>query len=63
MKDAFSVKTPYLSDATINPSIVKDIYVLSRQKYNRTLIEAKEEINTQQQDVMSAIEEFAEPMI
>ena len=63
VKDAFSVKTPYLSDATINPSIVKDIYVLSRQKYNRTLVEAKEEINTQQQDVMSAIEEFAEPMI
>jgi hypothetical protein len=63
VKDAFSVRTCYTPDAPIDKNKIHELYEISRAKYNRTLVEAKQEVVETQKDVMSAIEEFAEPMI
>lgn len=63
VKDAFSVKTCYAPDARIDTNKVRELYELSRASYNRPLHEAKQEIQEKQSDVMSAIEEFGEPLI
>jgi hypothetical protein len=63
VKDAFSVRTCYNPDAPIDRNKILELYTISRSQYNRSLVEAKQEIIENQSDVMSAIEEFAEPMI
>lgn len=63
VKDAFSVKTCYTPDVPILKSKIDELYNLSREKYNRRLEEVKQEVQETQSDVMSAIEEFGEPLI
>lgn len=63
VKDAFSVKTCYTPDVPIEKAKIEELYNLSRAKYNRTLQDAKQEVQETQSDVMSAIEEFGEPLI
>lgn len=63
VKDAFSVRTVYTPDQKISKDKVKDLYVISRQWYSRTLTEAKQEVQETQKDVISAIEEFSAPLI
>ena len=41
IKPPFSLRTLYIKDVSINPSIVKGFYELSRAKYSRSLAEAK----------------------
>ena len=57
------MRTCYTPDAPIDNNKIHELYEISRAKYNRTLVEAKQEVVETQKDVMSAIEEFAEPMI
>ncbi len=63
VKDPFSLRSTYMQDPKISPSHVQEMYERSRSQYCRTLEEAKKIIQEEQKDVMSAIEEFAEPMI
>lgn len=63
VKDAFSVKTVYMPDENIDNNKLHTLYEISRKKYNRTLIEVKQEVQEKQSDVMSTIEEFAAPLI
>lgn len=62
VKDPFSLRTLYTPDADINRELINELYVLSREKYARTLEEAKQVVE-KQQEVMEVIEEFAEPLI
>jgi hypothetical protein len=63
VKDAFSVKTCYTPDAPIDRQKVEELYMLSRAKYNRTLAEVKEEVDTTQDDVLATIDDFSSPLI
>ncbi len=63
VKDPFSLRSVYTPDAEINQNHVQHLYQLSRQKYSRTLEEAKKVVATEIKDVEKTIEEFAEPII
>lgn len=52
-----------MPDAEVDKDYVKHLYELSREKYSRTLEEAKKIIQSDQKDVAKAIEGFAEPII
>jgi hypothetical protein len=62
-KDPFSLRSPYFPDPKIEPTYIQSLYDISRKKYSRSLAEAKLVVNEEQKDVLSTIEEFAEPMI
>ena len=62
-KDPFSLKSAYFPDPKIDKDFIQWLYALSRQTYCRSLEEAKKVVMEEQKDVLSAIEEFAEPMI
>jgi hypothetical protein len=42
---------------------IENLYNISRQKYNRSLAEAKEEVITKQKDVVEKLSDFSEPII
>jgi hypothetical protein len=52
-----------MPDENIDNNKLHTLYEISRKKYNRTLIEVKQEVQEKQSDVMSTIEEFAAPLI
>lgn len=63
VKDPFSLKSIYVPDTEIPKGFIDKLYDLSRQKYSRSLLEAKKEITEEQKDVVEKIETFAEPII
>ncbi len=63
VKDPFSLRSAYTPDVDINREQIQEIRDASRKKYARTLAEAKQVVQEEQKDVISAIEEFAEPLI
>lgn len=63
VKDPFSLKTLYIPDAKIDKGYIDELYVLSRQKYSRSLLEAKKAVSEEQKDVVKKLETFAEPII
>ena len=63
VKDPFSLRSTYTPDADIDHDHIAHIRDLSRKKYARPLEEAKKAVQTEQKDVIKAIEEFAEPII
>ncbi|MDD3793947.1 MAG: type IV secretion system DNA-binding domain-containing protein [Candidatus Gracilibacteria bacterium] len=63
VKDPFSLKSLYIPDAKIDKDFILKLYELSRSKYNRSLLEAKKVIETEQKDVLKKIEDFGEPLI
>jgi len=63
VKDPFSIKTIDNPDIAINSEIIEEIYNISRTKYARKLLDAKEDFKTSQADVAQKIETFAEPII
>ncbi len=63
VKDPFSLRSMYMPDAKIDANYIQHLYELSRQKYSRTLEEAKRVVQEETKDVQKAIEEFAEPII
>ncbi|MBP6256255.1 hypothetical protein KA405_00630 [Patescibacteria group bacterium] len=63
VKDPFSLRASFMPDPIISNSHVQEMYERSRSKYCRTLEEAKKIVQEDQKDVISAIEEFAEPLI
>jgi hypothetical protein len=63
VKDPFSLRSIWMPDAEIKKDYVQHLYDLSRQKYARTLEEAKKVVQEETKDVQKAIEEFAEPII
>lgn len=52
-----------MPDAEIKRDYVQHLYELSREKYSRTLEEAKKVVQEETKDIQKAIEEFAEPII
>ena len=60
--DPFSCISCYVPDVKVEKSKVDELYILSRNKYARSLEETKSEIK-QQSDVIKTIEEFVEPII
>lgn len=63
VKDPFSLRAAYMPDPKISSSHVQEMYERSRSHYCRTLDEAKKIVQEEQNDVLSTIEEFAEPLI
>lgn len=63
IKDPFSLRSAYTPDVEIDHGYIDDIRQVSREKYNRTLEEAKKVIEEEQSKVLETIEEFAEPLI
>lgn len=64
VKDPFSMRTSYTPDVKINRWYIDELYEISRAKYSRPLIEAKKALETEQADVVHAIDEwFGEPLI
>lgn len=63
VKDPFSLKSLYIPDIKIDRDFIFKLYELSRSKYNRSLLEAKKVIETEQKDVLKKIEDFSEPLI
>ncbi len=63
IKDPFSLRSAYTPDVDIDHWYIDSIREISREKYNRTLEEAKKVIETEQSNVLETIEEFAEPLI
>ncbi len=63
VKDPFSLKTLYIPDPQISKDWIEQLYQLSRQKYCRSLEEAKQKVEEEQKDVLETIEEFVEPII
>jgi hypothetical protein len=63
VKDPFSLKTLYIEDPIMDPKHIESIYAMSRQKYCRSLEEAKKVVDKEQKDVIKKIEEFVEPII
>jgi hypothetical protein len=53
----------YIKDIKRDPEFLKELYQLSRSKYNRSLLEIKKVLKTQHKDVIHKIEKFAEPII
>jgi hypothetical protein len=47
----------------MDPKHIESIYAMSRQKYCRSLEEAKKVVDKEQKDVIKKIEEFVEPII
>lgn len=62
-KDPFSLKSAYFPDPKVDKDFIKWIYDQNHKLYCRSLAEAKKVVETEQKDVLQAIEEFAEPMI
>ena len=63
VKDPFSLRTAFLPDHDLRIDFITWLYELSRQKYSRSLMEAKQEAEEKQKDVLDKIEEFVEPII
>ena len=63
VKDPFSLKSLSMPDPVVSREFIESLYDVSRATYNRTLAEAKQEVQEQQKDVIEAIEEFSEPII
>ena len=63
IKDPFSLKSIYTPDAHVERDFIAKLYEISREKYCRTIEEAKKVVEVEQQDVMKAIEDFNEPVI
>jgi len=63
VKDPFSLKSVYTPDVEVSKDYVENIYNISREKYNRTLEEAKTVIKEEQKDVISKLGDFGEPLI
>lgn len=63
VKDPFSLRTSYMPDPVVDRDFIKRLYEISREKYSRTLEEAKKVVAETQHDVIEKIEEFAEPFI
>jgi hypothetical protein len=63
VKDPFSLRSSYMPDPIIAKDHVEQMYANSRSLYCRTLEEAKKIIQEEQKDVLSTIEEFAEPLL
>jgi hypothetical protein len=66
VKDPFSVKSLYVPDSKTSQKYIKEIYKLSREKYSRSLAEAKKEVLEEHKDVVeivAKVSEFSEPLI
>jgi hypothetical protein len=63
VKDPFSLKSVYTPDVEVPRDYVESIYNISRQKYNRTLLEAKKVIIQEHKDVINKLWDFWEPLI
>ncbi len=63
VKDPFSMKSITVPDSTINPKFVSKLYDISRNKYNRSIVEAKKEIVKKHKDVIKRVSDFAEPLL
>ena len=63
VKDPFSLSSIYVPDVDTPKDHIENLYNISRQKYNRSLAEAKEEVITKQKDVVEKLSDFSEPII
>ncbi len=63
VKDPFSLRSLYVPDSEVPASYIQELYELSRERYARSLIEAKQKIIEEQKDVVEKIDDFAEPII
>jgi hypothetical protein len=63
VKDPFSLKSIYVPDIETPRDYIKTLYKLSRKKYARDLLQAKQELKKEQKDVVEKIDDFVEPII
>lgn len=63
VKDPFSLRSVYIDDKDLTKNDLENLYNLSRKKYSRSLLEAKQNFNKEQKDIEKHIETFAEPII
>ncbi len=63
VKDPFSLRSTYTPDADIDREYIAKLRDISRERYCRTLEEAKQVVQTEQKEVLEKIEDFAEPLI
>lgn len=63
VKDPFSLKSVYVPDADVPHEYLNELYDLSRARYARPLIEAKQVVEEEQSDIVEKIDSFAEPII
>ena len=63
VKDPFSLRSVYVPDAVVPHDYLSELYDLSRAKYARSLLEAKQEVEEEQKDIVEKIDSFAEPII
>ncbi len=63
VKDPFSLKSIYVADSNTPPDYINRLYDSSRQKYSRSMEEAKKEVFAEHKDVIQKVSDFAEPII
>lgn len=63
VKDPFSLRSVYVPDSQASSEYISELYELSRNRYARSLLEAKKEVETEQKDIVEKIDTFAEPLI
>ncbi len=63
VKDPFSLRSVFVPDTDISKDFIDKLYKSSRNKYNRSLTEAKKEVMKEQKDVVEKLNDFAEPLI
>ena len=63
VKDPFSLKSMYVPDPDTTQNYIKKLYWESRNKYARSLTEARKTVANQQQDIIEKIEDFSEPIL
>ena len=63
VKDPFSLKSIYVPESNASPDYTKKLYELSRNRYSRSLAEAKKAVTEKQKDVVEKLSDFSEPII
>jgi hypothetical protein len=66
VKDPFSLRSIYVPDSNVSQDFIKNVYKISRKRYNRTLEEAKKEVVDEHKDVIETVAkvaDFSEPLI
>jgi len=63
VKDPFSMKSMYVADSNVSPDYISKLYEASRERYSRSVMEAKKEIIEEHKDVVEKVSDFSEPII
>jgi hypothetical protein len=61
--DPFSLRACYIPDVAIRRDYVQELYQVSRAKYARSLVEAKQVAKEHIADVVQTLEDFLAPVI